>query len=118
MPQKQNTAIQEWVNTILKSLAVALISLGVFVFTNLNRNVEQSFFALNETIKGLTTQLKAMETHQIDTDKRVAAIEVAREINMSGYQKLISDVQEMKNTMLQNTMRLQTISDFVSKHFK
>lgn len=90
-----------------KSLVFVVFSLFTF-FVN----------QLNGTIASLTSQLKTMEIHQIDTDKRVSAIEVAREINTTSFQKALQDIQEMKATLIQNTMRVQTISDFVVKNLK
>lgn len=118
MAKPKETSIQEWIGAGFKSLIVCVISLGVFVFNNLNQNVETSFGALNKNIEALTSQLKTMEGHQVETDKRVSAIEVAREINGAGYQKLLSDVADLKSGQLQNSMRLQTLGDFMAKHFK
>lgn len=106
-PKKEATQVQDWVNSAFKGLVICIFSMFTF-FVN----------QLNGSINSLTTQLKSMESHQVESDKRIAAIEVSREINMASYQKLVSDVSEMKQSMIQNTMRLQTISDFVSKHFK
>lgn len=114
MPKKRED-LQEWLSAGFKALIVSVVSMGVFVFNNLNKNVETSFGALNDNIKNLTSQLKAMEDHQVETDKRVSAIEVAREINTAGYQKLLSDVQEMKINL---ALVQNTITAFLSKKSK
>lgn len=54
----------------------------------------------------------------MEIDKRVSAIEIAREVNMGSYQKMIADVQDLKASMIQLTMRTQTISEFIAKSFK
>lgn len=107
MSPKQKDTLQEWISNSIKYLAVCVISMGVYVFNN-----------LNDTLKQMNVQLRVMEAHQIETDKRVAAIEVSREINMSSYQKLISDVSDMKQSMVQLTVRVQTIADFMAKRVK
>lgn len=107
MPTKQKDAVQEWISNGIKYLAVCVISMGVYVFNNLNKTLEQ-----------MNVQLRVMEAHQIETDKRVAAIEVSREINMASYQKMVADVSEMKQSMIQITMRVQTIAEFVAKRGK
>lgn len=107
MPKKEIQLPSEWLGNAFKGLVICIFSMFTFFVSQ-----------LNTSISSLTAQLKTMELHQVEIDKRVAAIEISREINMSGYSKLIQDVQDMKATALQNTMRLQTISDFVSKHFK
>lgn len=103
--------IQEWLGTGFKAVLGALLVIATYVFNNSSSN-------LTKSIELLTAQLRAMEMHQIDTDKRVAAIEVSREINLSSFQKIQTDVQDTKTNVLQLTMRLQTISDFISRHFK
>lgn len=105
--RKLDPQIQEWAGAAFKGLIVCIF--GMFTFF-----VNQ----LNGSLTSLTAQLKNMEGHQIETDKRVAAIEVSREINLEAYKKVVSDVQDMKTQMVQNTMRLQTIADFVAKHYK
>lgn len=108
MPPKSNdNQIQEWVNTGFKSLAFCVFTMFTFFVNQLNNNID-----------GLTKTLKSMEDHQVESDKRIAEIETSRKISMVGYDKLVSDVGEMKASMIQNTMRLQTISDFVAKHIK
>jgi hypothetical protein len=106
-PKLEGAALNEWISTGFKYLVVCIVSMGLFVFNNFSKSVD-----------GLTVQLRAMEQHQVDTDRRVAAIEVSREVNMSSYSKLVQDVQEMKASLMQVTMRLQSISEFVAKHFK
>jgi hypothetical protein len=98
---------KEWLTAGFKGLVVCIFSMFTFFVSQ-----------LNTSIGSLTAQLRAMEDHQIQTDKRVAAIEVSREINMEAYKKVVGDVQEMKVQMVQNTMRLQTVAEFVSKHIK
>lgn len=110
MPTKKNDSFQEWLGTVLKSLTVCLVSLGVYVFNT-------NFSSLNGNLKELTQQLKTMEQHQVETDKRVAAIEVSREINMAGYQKVLQDITEMKQGVVNLTLRIQTIADFVANNF-
>lgn len=102
--------MQDWLSAGFKALLSAVIAIGVYVF---NSNSQ----SLTKSIELLTTQLRTMEQHQIETDKRVLAIEVSREINQSGYQKVVSDVQDMKATVLQLNVRMQTVSDFIAKHF-
>lgn len=122
MTKPKDSLLQDWLGAAFKSLIVCVVSMGVFVFNNLNKNVEMTFGALNKSIDSLNDQLKVMETEQVkfraETDKRVSAIEVARQINMAGYEKLLNDVQEMKASMIQNTMRLNTIAEFVAKRSK
>lgn len=81
--------------------------MGIFVFNNLNKTLEQ-----------LNIEMKAMENRQVETDKRVTVIETARAIGMVGYEKVLSDVSEMKQTLAQLTMRVQVIAEFVSKAAK
>lgn len=99
MPQKPSAALQDWIDTVLKSVTIALISLGCFVFNNLNNG------------------LKDMAAHQVDSDKRILAIEVSRDTRMASYDRLLQDVSEMKQTMVQLTMRIQTIADFMASSF-
>lgn len=98
---------QEWIWNVFKALSFLVFSMFTFYVAQ-----------LNSSITSLTAQLRVMENHQVDTDKRVLAIEVSRDINMESYKKVVSDVQDMKTQMVQNTMRLQTIADFVAKHYK
>lgn len=114
----QGNAIQEWVSAGFKSLIVCVISMGVFVFNSNSKNTESAFVILNQTLKELNLQLKTMESHQVETDKRVQAIEVARELNQTSYQKLITDVGDLKMQVTQLTMRIQTMSDFIVKRVK
>lgn len=117
MPRKLEPIAQEWLNSGFKALLVAVISIGIYVFNSFNKNVDLSFGALNETIKGLTAQLKIMENHQVETDKRVLAIEVSREISMTGYQALQKTVTETSQNVIQLNMRVQTIADFMASSF-
>lgn len=98
---------QEWAGAAFKGLVVCIFSMFTFFVSQLN-----SSLAL------LTSQLRTMEAHQVETDKHVAAIEISREINMESYKKVVSDVQDMKTQIVQNTMRLQTVADFVAKRYK
>lgn len=92
-------------------LAIAFKSMIFVLFTVFTFFVNQ----LNGSIASLTAQLKVMEFHQIETDKRVLAIEVSREGAVRQYEKLISDVSELKTSVTQLTMRTQTIADFIVK---
>lgn len=122
---KRESQVQEWIGVGFKYLATGVIALGIFVFQNTNKNVEQSFASLNknmeqsiatlnDTLKGLTAQLKAMEDRQVKTEKELSAIQVAREINGAAFQKSLVDVADLKNKVGQQDMRLQTISDVIA----
>lgn len=107
MPKIKEAVPQSWLDTAIKSLAFCVFTMFTFFVNQLNSN-----------IKDLTTQLRSLELHQVEEDKRISVIEVSREINMAGYQKLIADVADMKLQLTQMMARQQTISDFVSKHVK
>lgn len=108
MPRaKQREITGEVVLALIRGLGVVLFAVATYFMSQ-----------LNGSISDLTKQLRVMEIHQIEADKRIATIETSREINMQSYTKLLSDVQDMKTTMIQNTMRTQTISDFISSNFK
>lgn len=120
MPRKpkEESEVVKWGLAALKWLAGVICGLLVYFANQTTATITASVNLLNVSITSLTTQLKAMELHQIEADKRIAEIETSRKINMVGYDQVVRDVQEMKTTLIQNTMRLQTVSDFVSKHFK
>lgn len=101
------TNFLEMAGTVFKGLVLVIFSMFTFFVNQLNNN-----------IASLTMQLKETELHQVESDKRIAAIEIARDTTMKGYDRLLSDFAEMKIQMTQNTMRLQTVADFVSKHVK
>lgn len=113
---------QEWFNTAFKSATAALAALAIWVFNNNSRSFDAKIDVLNENIKGLTIQLRDSQVdsakHFTEYDKRLSAIEVARSISMPGYEKLQSDVQDIKARQIQMDARTQTISDFMVKHFK
>lgn len=112
MPKKSSDPqVQEWLSAGFKGLVITVFTIATAAVNQLSNN-----------ISSLTSQLKTMEAHQIDTDKRVAAIEVSREINLEAYKKVVSDVsksvldiQEVKNQLNVVSLRVQTIADFVAR---
>lgn len=94
----------EWV---LRGFGFVLLAFATFFLNQLNRSIDS-----------LTGELKAIETHSIETDKRLLAIEVSRQVTSPSYEKVVADVQEMKMQVAQMNVRSQTISDFISKKFE
>lgn len=107
MPTKPKDQVQEWLSAGFKSLVFCVFTMFTFFVSQ-----------LNTSISSLTVQLRSMEAHQVDSDKRIAAIEIARENTMGQYTQVVKDVAEMKTSLVQNTMRLQNLAEFVTKHFK
>lgn len=99
--------MQDWINVGFKSLVFAVFSLFTFFVSQ-----------LNSSITGLTSEIRIMEAHQTDSDKRILAIEVSRDSNGPAYQKLLGDVSDLKTSMIEVRMRQQTISDFVVKNLR
>lgn len=90
-----------------KAAGFCIFSMFTFFVNNLNSN-----------IKDMTAELRVMEEHQVKSDERIAEIEVSRKVGMADYEKVRSDVLDMKTTLIQLSMRVQTIADVVSKHWK
>lgn len=106
MSEGPKEVLQEWIGNGIKSLVFCVFAMFTFF-------VHQ----LNDSIGKLTEQLHTIEAHQIEADKRIAAIEVSRQVSMVGYEKLQSDVQDMKTQLIQMVARTQTIADFIATNF-
>lgn len=104
MPKKIDA--QGWVDNGIKSLVFCVFAMFTFFVHQLNDNIAK-----------LTEQLHAIEIHQVESDKRIVAIEVSRQVNMVTYEKVIQDVTDMKTQLTQLVARMQTMADFVSNNF-
>lgn len=104
---KTKEATQEWIDNGIKSLAFCVFAMFTFFVNQLNGNISK-----------LTEQLRLLEVHQVDSDKRIAEIEISRKVSLVGYEKIVQDVQDLKLQMTQLVARTQTIADFVSTNFK
>lgn len=62
-------------------------------------------FYSNQMSSGLTT----VSAHLIESDKRIAAIEVSRNENMGRYQKSLDQIQEMQKDILEIRIKLGSI---------
>lgn len=101
---KKAIQMHEWFGDALRGLVICIVSLCTYFVSQLGRNIE-----------GLTTQLKVMEVHQVEADKRIQAIEVNRDSKVKDLDKMATDVQEMKLQISQMSMRVQIIADVMSK---
>lgn len=95
---KRNTsALEDWVNSGLKGLAVVTCGL-----------VAYSYQELNGTMRELTSVTRAIEL-------RVTAMEADRNAKLEQYKTTLSDVQDLKVQMSQVAIRIQTLADFVAR---
>lgn len=106
MSQNIEPIAQEWLNSGFKGLLIALLSIGVYVFNS-------NSTSLSHAIEELTTELRVVQANQIKTNEKVQAIEVSRAASIPGYEKLQSEVQDIKTQVIQIVARQQTLADFV-----
>lgn len=107
MAPKNSSSFTELLDNIIKPLAIVVFAMFSFFVHQLNDN-----------IKGLSDEIHLVSSRQVKDEERIQAIEVARQITMPGYEKLQSDVQDMKTQLIQLVARTQTIADFVANNYK
>lgn len=74
--------------------------IGVIVYYNAQ---------LNASLSGLTIAITALQAHLNETDKKVLAIEVSREVNREGYKKLLDDFDVIRMQVNTNSLQIQEL---------
>lgn len=86
--RQEQPDMKDWISWAFKGLAGVLGSFCVIFVSQLNGNM----VALNST-------LKSMQDHQIEADKRITTIEVAREVTLPRYLAMESQVATLRIQM-------------------
>lgn len=76
--------------------------IGAMVLFYANQTVSQLTVSIDE----LTKTVRSMSEHLIDSDRRIAAIEVSRSENMSRYYKALDQVDQLVRDMDANKSRI------------
>lgn len=99
--------LQEWRHWLVKGVIGLLFWFG-----------NNSLSALNTSIKDLGLVLNSIQVHQIETDKRIAAVETAREANLPRYLRMEQDFEVMKQDIAVNKAHVEEIFSFLGRRVR
>lgn len=82
MTQHTEDIVNKWLEWGSKYLVVIVVGIGAFYLTQ-----------LNSTLAAINVSLAQLAAHQVDSDKQIQSVIVARETNAPRFQKLLSDFE-------------------------